>query len=68
MTAAVDVDCLPGDQGVVGGEGKPGLTPQKIGAYVEALPPHSGLDYNTPREVAATWKTDPEPLTRSGLK
>lgn len=37
----------------------------KIGAYIETYHhrPHSGLDYMTPREVAATWKTDPEPLT-----
>ena len=37
----------------------------KIGAYIEAFHhrPHSGLAYSTPREVAATWKTDPKPLT-----
>jgi putative transposase len=36
----------------------------KIGAYIESYHhrPHSGLNYKTPREVAAAWKTDPEPL------
>jgi len=39
-------------------------TREKIGAYITSYHdrPHSGLAYKTPREVAATWKTDPEPL------
>jgi putative transposase len=31
---------------------------EKIGAYIDSYHhrPHSGLNYNTPHEVAATWK------------
>ncbi len=37
---------------------------EKISAYITSYHdrPHSGLNYKTPREVAATWKTDPESL------
>jgi len=36
----------------------------KIGTYIDRYHerPHSGLSYKTPREVAAAWQTDPEPL------
>jgi putative transposase len=37
----------------------------KIGAYIDRYHhrPHSGLDYKTPREVAATWKDHDDQLT-----